>query len=68
MHEVKGYVSLVDALYKLEGGKDIPSVTLAKFNNNPLEHADFVDPFKNHIHYKAQISGLGSKEIMYATP
>ena len=48
--EVKGHVSLVDALYKLEAGKDIPSVTLTKINGNSLEYSDFIDCFKIHIH------------------
>ena len=54
--EVKGQVSIADALYKLEAGKDIPSVTLAKFDGNPLEYADFIDRFKIHIHDKGHIS------------
>ncbi|KAK3744933.1 hypothetical protein QZH41_007784 [Actinostola sp. cb2023] len=49
-------LSIADTLYKLEAGKDIPNITLTKFNGNPLEYADFIDRFKIHIHDKAHLT------------
>ncbi|XP_067650866.1 uncharacterized protein [Haliotis asinina] len=49
-------MSISEALYKLEAAKDIPTITLKKFDGNPLEYVDFVERFRIHIHEKAHLT------------
>ncbi|XP_046566481.1 uncharacterized protein LOC124275051 [Haliotis rubra] len=43
-------------LTPLEASKDIPTVTLGKFDGNPLEYVNFIEKFKIHIHNKPHLS------------
>ena len=49
-------LSIADALYKLEASKDIPAVTLTKFDGNPLNYVEFIEKFKLQIHDKPHLS------------
>lgn len=49
-------LSVSDALFKLEAARDIPTITLLKFDGNPLEYVDFIERFKIHIHNKAHLT------------
>ncbi|XP_067653257.1 uncharacterized protein [Haliotis asinina] len=49
-------MSISEALYKLQAAKDIPTITLKKFDGNPLEYVDFVERFRIHIHEKAHLT------------
>ena len=49
-------MSVVDALLKLEASRDIPNITLTKLSGDPLDHANFIDHFKIHIHDKPHLT------------
>ena len=47
---------MIDALYKLEASREIPSLTIDKFNGNPLKYIEFIEKFKSCIHDKKHLS------------
>ena len=49
-------MSIAEALYKLEVGKDIPSIQLIKYDGNPLTYVEFIERFKLLIHDKPHLS------------
>ena len=48
--------SVLNALYRIEAGSEIPSVTIDKFDGNPLNYIDFIDKFKVCVHDKKHLT------------
>jgi len=52
----EGELTLIDAIYRMEANRDIPSVKLITFDGSALKYVDFIESFKIHIHDKRNLT------------
>ncbi|XP_064627810.1 uncharacterized protein LOC135487695 [Lineus longissimus] len=52
---VSGELTIASALYRIEAGRDIPTLKIKSFSGKAIDYVDFIDSFKLHIHEKPHL-------------